>query len=57
MISFFNAGPENATLPIYIWGAIRRGVSPEINAIATLMIGAVLIAAILSLLFNRQKQH
>ncbi|MCE3025404.1 ABC transporter permease [Salinicola sp. DM10] len=57
VISFFNAGPENATLPIYIWGAIRRGVSPEINAIATLMIGAVLIAAILSLLFNRQKQH
>jgi len=54
VISFFTAGPENATLPIYIWGAIRRGVSPEINAIATLMIGAVMIAAVLSLVFNRQ---
>ncbi|GHB10961.1 ABC transporter permease [Salinicola rhizosphaerae] len=54
VISFFTAGPENATLPIYIWGAIRRGVSPEINAIATLMIGAVVIAAVFSLLFNRR---
>ncbi|WP_251978315.1 ABC transporter permease [Salinicola avicenniae] len=54
VISFFTAGPENATLPIYIWGAIRRGVSPEINAIATLMIATVMLAAILSLLFNRR---
>ncbi|WP_148254615.1 ABC transporter permease [Aidingimonas lacisalsi] len=54
VISFFTAGPESATLPIYIWGAIKKGVSPEINAIATLMIGAVAIAAVLSLMFNRQ---
>ncbi|WP_110664820.1 ABC transporter permease [Salinicola halophilus] len=54
VISFFTAGPENATLPIYIWGAIRRGVSPEINAIATLMILTVAIAAVISLLFNKE---
>ncbi|WP_106478439.1 ABC transporter permease [Phytohalomonas tamaricis] len=57
VISFFTAGPESATLPIYIWGAIRRGISPEINAIATLMIGAVALAAVLSLLFNRERRH
>lgn len=55
VISFFTAGPESATLPIYIWGAIKKGVSPEINAVATLMIGAVAIAAILSLLFSRRR--
>ncbi|MDT8880324.1 ABC transporter permease [Halomonas saccharevitans] len=55
VISFFTAGPESATLPIYIWGAIKKGVSPEINAIATLMIGAVAIAAIMSLLFSRRR--
>ncbi|OHV12385.1 spermidine/putrescine ABC transporter permease [Kushneria phosphatilytica] len=49
VISFFTSGPESTTLPIYIWGAIRKGVSPEINAIATLMIGAVAVAALLSL--------
>ncbi|TFH88016.1 ABC transporter permease [Billgrantia azerbaijanica] len=56
VISFFTAGPESATLPIYIWGAIKKGVSPEINAIATLMIGAVAVAAIVSLMFSRRRQ-
>ncbi|SEK58492.1 ABC transporter permease [Halomonas daqiaonensis] len=56
VISFFTAGPESATLPIYIWGAIKKGVSPEINAIATLMIGAVAIAAVISLVFSRRRQ-
>ncbi|QFT85719.1 Inner membrane ABC transporter permease protein YdcV [Halomonas sp. THAF12] len=55
VISFFTAGPESATLPIYIWGAIRKGVSPEINAIAALMIAAVAIAAMLSLVFSRRR--
>ncbi|MDN3525566.1 ABC transporter permease [Halomonas sabkhae] len=55
VISFFTSGPESATLPIYIWGAIKKGVSPEINAIASLMIGAVALAAVLSLIFNRRR--
>lgn len=57
VISFFTAGPESATLPIYIWGAIKKGVSPEINAIATLMIATVAMAAVISLLFNRQERR
>ncbi|MDR9439294.1 MAG: ABC transporter permease [Halomonas sp.] len=56
VISFFTAGPESATLPIYIWGAIKKGVSPEINAIAALMIAAVAVAAIISLIFSRRRQ-
>ncbi|NRB54894.1 MAG: ABC transporter permease [Salinicola sp.] len=56
VISFFTAGPESATLPIYIWSAIKKGVTPEINAIATLMIGAVALAAMISLVFNRQRK-
>jgi spermidine/putrescine transport system permease protein len=55
VISFFTAGPESATLPIYIWGAIKKGVSPEINAIAALMILAVAIAAVISLMFSRRR--
>lgn len=55
VISFFTSGPESATLPIYIWGAIKKGISPEINAIATLMIGAVALAAVFSLMFNRRR--
>ena len=55
VISFFPSGPESAPLPIYIWGAIKKGVSPEINAIATLMIAAVALAALASLVVNRRK--
>lgn len=56
VISFFTSGPESATLPIYIWSAIKKGVSPEINAIASLMIGAVAIAAIFSMAVSRRRQ-
>jgi spermidine/putrescine transport system permease protein len=34
IITFFVAGP-NTTLPIYMYSSIRRGVTPEINAIGT----------------------
>jgi len=35
IVAFFVAGP-NTTLPIYVFSSIRRGVTPKINAIATL---------------------
>jgi spermidine/putrescine transport system permease protein len=34
VIAFFVAGSKN-TLPIYVFSSIRRGVTPEINAIGT----------------------
>jgi spermidine/putrescine transport system permease protein len=44
VISFFTAGPESITLPLYIYAAVRRGVTPEIHALSTLV---VLITVIL----------
>lgn len=52
VISFFTAGPGSATLPIYVWSAIRKGITPEVNAIAALMIAAVTIAALAALLYH-----
>ncbi|KAF1053265.1 MAG: Inner membrane ABC transporter permease protein YdcV [Stenotrophomonas maltophilia] len=46
IIAFFVAGSQT-TLPIYIFSSIRRGITPEINAIST-----VIIAASLALLFT-----
>lgn len=47
-VTFFVIGQEN-TLPMYIWSALRRGFTPEINAISTVIlvlgIGAVMIFA------------
>ena len=37
IITFFVAGP-NVTLPIYVFSSIRRGVTPEINAIGTVVL-------------------
>lgn len=43
IISFFVAGPNSTTLPIYIYGMIKRGITPEINALAALMITVTVI--------------
>jgi spermidine/putrescine transport system permease protein len=48
IIAFFVAGPNN-TLPIYVFASIRRGITPEINAI-----GTVVLAVSLSLLILAQ---
>ena len=48
VITVFVAGPGETTLPIYILGQIRRGVTPEINAVSTvfLVISVILVAFI-----------
>ncbi|MEY4900928.1 MAG: hypothetical protein RI895_1350 [Actinomycetota bacterium] len=48
--SFFVAGPGATTLPVYIFGMIRSTVTPEVNAISTLLLlfsGSVLIGSYL----------
>jgi len=46
VIASFTTGPSATTLPIKIYSAVRLGVSPEINALSTLLIGAVTIGVI-----------
>jgi spermidine/putrescine transport system permease protein len=38
VISFFTAGPESVTLPLFIFAAVRRGVTPQIHALSTLVV-------------------
>ncbi|MDX1906531.1 MAG: ABC transporter permease [Bacteroidia bacterium] len=38
IITYFTAGGGDSTLPVYIYSMIRRGVTPEINALSTLML-------------------
>ncbi len=42
-ITFFVSGPGATTLPIYVFSAIRFGLSPAINALSTLIIGGSII--------------
>lgn len=41
VIASFTAGPSSTTLPIKIYSSVRLGVSPEINALSTIIIGIV----------------
>lgn len=46
-VTFFLTGREN-TLPMYIWSTLRRGITPEINAVGTLIILASLVLIVIS---------
>jgi spermidine/putrescine transport system permease protein len=39
VIAFFNSGPAEPTLPIQIYSMVRFGVTPDVNALATLVMG------------------
>jgi putrescine transport system permease protein len=42
VIASFVSGPGSTTLPMWIYGSVRLGVTPEVNALATLMLLLVL---------------
>jgi len=59
VITFFTNGPGSTTLPIYVYGLLRRIITPQVNALSTVWILIVFTAVLLlQLLQNReQKQH
>jgi putrescine transport system permease protein len=54
VIASFATGPGATTLPMRIYAAVRLGVTPEINAISTLMIGAVTLGVIVASLLQKR---
>ena len=59
VIASFVAGPDSTTLPIKVFSSVRLGVSPKINALATLMIMAVSVAAVIGwwLMFRDEQRR
>ncbi len=55
VITQFVAGPGSTTLPVYVFGLIRRGVTPLINAVSVVMLGASITLVLLSLLAQRAR--
>ena len=53
VIASFTTGPGATTLPMRIYSQVRLGVTPEINAISTILIGIVTIGVITASLVNR----
>lgn len=44
VVAFFTAGPTTLTLPIAIYSRVKTGITPEINALATVLIIVTLVA-------------
>ncbi|MBL1421664.1 MAG: ABC transporter permease [Alphaproteobacteria bacterium] len=55
-VTFFLTGRDN-TLPMYIWSTMRRGITPEINAVGTLILCLSAILIIISVLMLRDKNQ
>ena len=47
VISYFTAGPGSNTMPLKIYSMIKTGITPDVNALSTLILLAVLIVLIL----------
>lgn len=56
VISFFTAGPESQTLPLFIFAAVRRGVTPQIHALSTLIMLITVVLVVLTERFTRQQE-
>jgi spermidine/putrescine transport system permease protein len=54
VITFFVSGPGSTTLPVRIYGMVRRGITPETNAVSSLMLLASLLLVPLTLWFQRK---
>jgi spermidine/putrescine transport system permease protein len=57
VITFFTNGSGSTTLPIYVYGLLRRIITPQVNALSTVWILAVFIAVLLlQILQNREQK-
>lgn len=54
VITFFVAGPGSTTLPVRVYSMIKFGVTPEVNAVSTLMFLGSTLLVIISLVLQRR---
>jgi spermidine/putrescine transport system permease protein len=58
VITSFVSGPGSSTLPLFIWGQVRKGVTPETNAVATMMLVVTLALLVLGqFVLSRQSRR
>ena len=56
VVTSFVAGPGSTTLPVYVFGLVRRGATPLINAASVLMLTGSMLLVIASLFVQRRRQ-
>lgn len=52
VISFFTAGPDSTTMPLKILAMVKKGVSPDVNALSTLIILGTVVVMVFAQMFQ-----
>ena len=55
VISYFTAGPGSNTLPLHIYSIIKTGVTPDVNALISLMLLVIFAVLTISMVINLKK--
>ena len=55
IVSVFVSGSDSQTLPLKVYGMVRVGLNPQLNALSALFIAATAVLVICSQLFTRKK--
>jgi len=56
VIASFTTGPGATTLPMRIYSAVRLGVTPEINAVSTVLIAIVTVGVVAASLITKRQE-
>ncbi|MEQ9570660.1 MAG: ABC transporter permease subunit, partial [Nitratireductor sp.] len=56
VIASFTSGPGATTLPMKIYSQVRLGVTPEINAVCTILIAIVTVGVVAASLVNKRRE-
>lgn len=56
IISFFVTGPGTNTLPVKIYSQLKKGVTPEVNALCTLMLAVTVLIVITAAVAGKKKR-
>jgi len=55
VISYFTAGPGSNTLPLHIYSIIKTGITPDVNALSTLILLTIIIVLTSSVIIQSRK--
>lgn len=56
IVTIFTSGPDSQTLPLKVYGMVRVGLNPQLNALSTLFIAATILLVLGSQLLSRKNQ-
>jgi spermidine/putrescine transport system permease protein len=57
LITFFVSGPGSSTLPVFIFGMIKNGITPKINAVSTMLVAFSTLLVVLSFALSRASRR